>query len=319
MRVAKSFTAGLKRVVQSPSLILWLYLTSLILVIPLTLILRGILKESIGGSLVHENLRQGFDLSWYGEFSFGSRGLADTFGPSVVGILPVLGNLEKLLEGEVLRVGATVFLFGALFLLAWAFFAGGILDCYARSDEAYSRSRFFSRSGEYFFRFVRLMVIAGVIYWVIFRWVAKPLHNWLESAIRDVTVERTAMFFTLLLYALVAFLLVLANMILDYAKIALVVEQRRSCVLAFFWGLRFVFSQPGKTFGLYLILAAVGLVLLIFYSLVAPGAGQSSWVTIGLAFLVGQACLVARLILKLWFLASQTALFQSAQAPPEAG
>lgn len=319
MRVAKSFTAGLKRVVQSPSLILWLYMTSLVLAIPFTLVLRGILKESIGGSLVHENLRQGFDLSWYGEFSFESRGLADTFGPSVVGMLPVLGNLEKLLEGEVLRVDATVLLFGALFLLAWAFFAGGILDCYARSDEAYSRSRFFSRSGEYFFRFVRLMVIAGVIYWVIFRWVAKPLHNWLESAIRDVTVERTAMFFTLLLYALVAFLLVLANMILDYAKIALVVEQRRSSVLAFFRGLRFVFSQPGKTFGLYLILAAVGLVLLIFYSLVAPGAGQSSWVTIGLAFLVGQAYLVARLILKLWFLASQTALFQSAQAPPEAG
>ena len=142
---------------------------------------------------------------------------------------------------------------------------------------------------------------------------ALEVHGWLEQATRDVTVEKTVMIYTLLVYSLVALLLMLASMALDYAKIAMVVEKRTSSILAFFRGLRFVFSNPGKTIGLYLMLILVGFVLLIFYAIVAPGPGQSRRITVILAFLVGQLFLLSRLILKLWFLASQTVFFQSRQ------
>jgi hypothetical protein len=319
MRIVRSFVAGLEKVVQFPSLIAWLYLTSVLLTVPLALSMRTLLKDSLGSSLVHENLRQGFDMDWYGEFSsggagnFGSAGLADSFGPSVVGSLPILSNLEKLLDGEILQADGTILLAGLLFLLAWAFFAGGILDRYAHPDEPPTRARFFSQNGEYFFRFVRLLIISLLFYWGIFRWVANPLHDWLEDATRDVTQEKTVILFTLLVYALVAFLLLLVSIVLDYAKIALVVERRRSALLACLRGARFVLAHPGSALGLYLLLAAVSLLLVWLYSLVAPGPGQSGVATILLAFLVGQIYLIARLGLKLWFLAGQTALFQSAE------
>ncbi len=127
------------------------------------------------------------------------------------------------------------------------------------------------------------------------------------------TQEKTVILFTLLVYALVAFLLLLVSLVLDYAKIALVVERRRSALLACLRGARFVLTHPGSALGLYLLLAAVGLLLVWLYSLVAPGPGQSGATTILLAFLVGQIYLIARLGLKLWFLAGQTALFQSAE------
>ena len=315
----RSFAAGLEKVVQFPSLIAWLYLTSVLLTVPLALSMRTLLEDSIGSSLVHENLRQGFDMDWYGEFSSGvagnsgSVGLADTFGPSVVGALPVLSNLEKLIDGEILQADGTILLAGLLFLLAWAFFAGGILDRYAHPDMPPTRARFFSQNGEYFFRFVRLLIISLLFYWGIFRWVANPLHDWLEDATRDVTQEKTVILFTLLVYALVAFLLLLVSLVLDYAKIALVVERRRSALLALLRGARFVLAHPGSALGLYLLLTAVGLLLVWLYRLVAPGPGQSGTITILLAFLVGQIYLIARLGLKLWFLAGQTALFQSAE------
>ncbi len=319
MRIVRSFVAGLEKVVQFPSLIAWLYLTSVLLTVPLALSMRTLLKDSLGSSLVHENLRQGFDMDWYGEFSSGgagnsgSAGLADSFGPSVVGSLPILSNLEKLIDGEILQADGTILLAGLLFLLAWAFFAGGILDRYAHPDEPPTRARFFSQNGEYFFRFVRLLIISLLFYWGIFRWVANPLHDWLEDATRDVTQEKTVILFTLLVYALVAFLLLLVSMVLDYAKIALVVERRRSALLACLRGARFVLAHPGSALGLYLLLTTVSLLLLWLYSLVAPGPGQSGTTTILLAFLVGQIYLIARLGLKLWFLAGQTALFQSAE------
>lgn len=317
MSIVKAFATGLKRVVNSPAVVFWLYLASVILALPLAWAMKGILEGAIGSSLVHEKLRQGFDLAWYGEFSFERRGLATSFGPDVIGILPVLSNLERLLDGQVLQVDTTIFLAGGVFLLAWAFFAGGILDRYARSDEPYSRGRFFTESGEYFFRFVRLLLLAILIYWGIFRWVAPALNRWLENATRDVAAERTQLAYALGFYAVVGLLLVLVNVAFDYAKIALVVEQRRSAVLAFLRGLGFLFSHLVRTLSLYFLLVLVGLVLVGVYALVAPGPGQSRVATIALAFLLGQAYLVARLLLKLWFLASQTALFQAARPASE--
>jgi len=313
MSILKSLASGFGRMARFPSLLLWVYLAMLGLAAPLAMAMRAILKNSIGDSLVHENLRQGFDLAWYGEFSASRSGLGDTFSPSVVGILPMLSNLEKLLEGEIYKADWTILLAGLLFLLVWTFFGGGILDRYAWPQEPHSRSRLFSQGSEYFFRFVRLLVISLLLYWAIFRWIARPLDDWVVEATRDVTVETSVMLYRLLVYALVGFLLVVAAMALDYAKIAMVVERRRSALLAFGRGLRFVLAHPLKTFGLFLMLVGVGFFLLLGYVLVAPGPGQMSTTAVLLAFLVGQAYLLARLMLKLWFLASQTALFRSAE------
>lgn len=313
MSIGQSFTAGLRRVARFPSLIFGVYSASVLLALPLALALRSILQESIGASLVHENLRQGFDMTWYGEFSSNSTGLGETFGPTVVGLLPLLSNLERLLDGELLNTDWSILLAGGLFLLVWAFLGGGILDRYARPEEAHSRSRFFSQSGDYFFPFVQLLIFSVLLYWGLFRGLVNPLHEWLEEATRDVTRESTILYYTFSVYALVGLLLVLISMILDYAKIFLVVERRRNSLLALLRGLRFVVSHPARTLGLYFLLAGVGLLLMIAYGLVAPGPGQARWLTVLLAFLLGQAYLLTRVGLKLWFLASQSALFQSAR------
>lgn len=312
MSAIRSFVTGLGRVLSSPGLIVGLLFLSLLVVAPLAHSMRATLEESIGSSLVDEKLTEGFDLDWYGEFSADANGLAATFGPSVTGILPMLGNLERLFDGTLLRIRGPILLAGVVFLLGWAFLAGGIIDRYADVRGQSIRSQFLAQCGEYFFRFVRLQIIAVGFYWLIFRWVGNPLHQLVTSRTRDVTVEGTVMVYTVLVYALVAYLLALVSMAMDYAKISLVVEHRYSAIGGFLRGLGFVFSNFFRTVGLYLLLAVVGATLFYFYSLVAPGAGQSSWATVLFAFLIGQLYLVARIVLKLWFLASQTHLFQSA-------
>jgi hypothetical protein len=62
--------------------------------------------------------------------------------------------------------------------------------------------------------------------------------------------------------------------------------------------------------GLYYALVAVGVVLLFFYSSIAPGVQQSTSASILLAFLVGQGFLVAKLMLRLWFYGGQMALYE---------
>jgi hypothetical protein len=322
MNILRCFRSGLGRVVGSPSLVFWLYLSSLAIALPLTAAMRETLRTSIGSSMVDQNLNVTFDLDWYGEYSAGARGFAATFSPAVVGILPVLHDLERLLNGEILNVDRVVLAAGILYLLAWAFFGGGIVARYASPDEPRYRDALFGTSAQYFFRFVRLLVISLTLYWALFRWIAGPVYSWLERVTRDVTAEREMMAYTILFYVLVAFLLLICSLAMDYAKVAMVVEERRSAVLAFVRGLKFACSRPLQTGGLYLLLALTGILLLLVYGAAAPGAGQSSYSALALAFLVSQLFLLARLILRLWFLASETALFQSAlekkrtEAPP---
>lgn len=313
MNLRTHFFAGLRLVLRTPSLLAWVYLTTLVVALPLTLAMKYLLQGSFEGSLVEDNLRQGFDLAWHQEFAAGSSGLGKTFGPWVVGILPVLSNLERLLDGKLHQVDPTVVGAAILMVLVWSFLLGGILSRFAGEGEPHSRAGFLARGGLFFWRFLRLAVISGLLYWGIFRGIGQPLHGWIETATRDTTVERTVLIFTVLAYALVGLLFLMTQLVLDYARISLVVEERRSVLMALLRALGFVKDHRRTVLGLYLMLAAATLLWFLAYSWLAPGPNQSTWTAVLLAFWLGQAYLVGRWILKLWFLASQTQLFVSSR------
>jgi hypothetical protein len=106
-------------------------------------------------------------------------------------------------------------------------------------------------------------------------------------------------------------------MAFDYAKIATFVEDRRSMLLAALRGFGFVFSNPAKTFGLYYGLGILGVVLLGLYAFSAPGAGQTTVTAVVLAFIIGQAYLIAKLVLRLAFYGGQLAIYEAAGQAPE--
>ncbi len=317
MSVLRSFLFGLGRVLKTPSLLGWVYLASLAVALPLATVVRGQIATHVGGSLVEQNLRTGFDLDWYGEFAEQASGVAATFGPEVIGHMAVVQNLERFLDGKLLAAHRTLLAVGGLYLIFWTFLVGGILDRFAHPGEPHSRARLFGHSGEFFWRMFRLLILSVLFYLAIFRFVANPLHDFVEQATRDVTVERTIILWTALVYLLTGLLLAMVSMAFDYAKIAVVVERRRSAVLALLRGLGFIARHPGPTCGLYLLLSIAAAMVLFSYGAIAPGSGQSNWTTVLVAFVLGQAFVLARILVKLWFLASQTILFQAAQGQPD--
>jgi hypothetical protein len=127
---------------------------------------------------------------------------------------------------------------------------------------------------------------------------------------RVIGVEREIFFTRVGLYLVFGLALVVVNVVFDYAKIRLVVEDRRSALGALSTGMRFVLRRFWSVAGLYALNGAAFLILIAVWALVAPGAG----LTIGIAFLAGQLFVLARLAMKLQFLASETALFQASLA-----
>jgi hypothetical protein len=198
----------------------------------------------------------------------------------------------------------------------WIFLAGGILDRYARNRPTRATG-FFGRCGVFFFRFLRLGALALVAYWLLYAcvhaWLFGTLYPW---ATRDLTVERSAFFLRVLLYAVFGVLLFGCNLIFDYAKIRAVVEDRRSMIGALVSAVRFVVRQPGRAVGLYALDGLTFLVVVLAYGAVAPGAGGAGW-SLWAGLLVTEVFLLARLWVKLVFYASQTALFQGTLAHVE--
>jgi hypothetical protein len=311
MSSLKAAFFGFGRVVASPGLVVWLWLASVAAATPLAFSMARSIEDSIGGSLVHQSLRDGFDVGWYGEFDARAKGIEKTLSPSQVGAGAFFDNLEAWLNGSLFEMLPGLLALGVVYALLWALFLGGILHRYSDRGGFFRLSEFFSHGGEFFFRFARLAVLSGVLYYFVYRF-AGFLFVRIEDRTRDMSVEKDVLAYVVAGSLLVAALLTFINMAFDYAKIATYKENRRSMIFAALKGFRLALGNFGRAALLYYGLGAIGLLLLGAYYVVAPGSGQASAPSVVFAFLVGQAYLVAKLALRLTFYASQLALYESA-------
>jgi hypothetical protein len=161
------------------------------------------------------------------------------------------------------------------------FLLGGTMDRLAR-DRATATFGFFGACGTFFFRFLRLDVVAAAAYLVVF--LLAYLGTMPGNAVSIV----------------LGVLLLLVSVVFDFARVRMVVEDRRSAFGALISGARFVARNPVSA----IALAVLNVIL----------AGGAWW--LGATFAIGAtaaiyAYLLARAVLRLMFMASTIALFQS--------
>lgn len=299
---------GWKRVTAAPTIAVGVFAMTFLLALPLAIAMRSALAAHLGDSLAAETAASGVNYDWWQEFSAQAVGLGTTFTPSVIGFAAVLDNISGILDGR--SKGAAVVSALVLYLAGWAFLSGGILDRYARQRPTRTYG-FFAASGVYFFRFLRLAAVAGLIYWWLFAFVQPWLLDDRFTAVtRNMSVERTAFFVRLLFYAIFGALLVGTGLIVDYAKVRLVVEDRLSVLGAIASAKRFIRHHRRQVIALYALNTLSFLVLLAAWMLLTPGV-RGSGVLMWLGFLSAQIYIVARLLLKLQFMSSAVALFQA--------
>lgn len=320
MTLIRSIREGVVRAGSAPVLILFLWAVNLMVALPFAAVLAETIHDSAGDRLVSRELVAGFDPVWHDELEAGARGFERSFGPAIVGAGAFLRNLDAWWSGRLVADGGAggwgLVAAGFGYALVWALLLGGVIDRLGRGDGGSGHGpwrlaarELFSAGGRYFFRFVRLAVLSGVAYLLIYlgaRW----LFGLIEEAARDVTVERTVLGWVVAGAALVVLLLSLVRVAFDYAKIAVVAEDRASVLGAAWSGIRFVARHPVRTLGLFWFFAGGALLLLWLYGALAPTAGPTSWAGVILAFLFGQLALATRLGLRLATLGGECALYR---------
>ena len=233
--------------------------------------LHRTIAADLGSSMAASSAANGVNWTWWQEFTARQPAFAQTFQPHIIGFASVLDQRERVRVRRALP-GPLIASTGAAYVLIWMFLLGGILDRYARGRRLGAHG-FFAASGVFLFRFLRLAVIAGIVWVFVFG----VLHDWLFEhfyrwATREVTVERTA--FALYAALTVFFVLVVGAvmMVFDYAKVRAVVEDRRSMIGALLAGARFVRRHPAAAASVFLLNVLLFAAAAGAYALLARGA-----------------------------------------------
>ncbi|MBA3949675.1 MAG: hypothetical protein H0X44_07000 [Acidobacteria bacterium] len=190
----------------------------------------------------------------------------------------------------------------AAFGLVWIFLSGGIIDRLARGTRS-SGTRFFAACGACFLPLVRLALITTAAYWAVLAFVTPAL-----AALASGSGE----YVHLVLYGLLALLLFALSLTLDYARVRLVIEDRRSAIGAVGAAWRMLRAHGRRMLG---IQALFWLMLVGWIALRGAAAATSAddW-TAGRALAVVTIFAAGELILKLALTGAQAALYQDVLA-----
>ncbi len=302
--VLGAFLEGWRRVLAAPALTASILVVTLATALSLGTVLGGMIGDHLGSSLAAEPVAWNWNEGWAAEFAAQAQGLGRTFTHEIIGFGGTLKILSGILDNQPLNptlAGAAI-AYGML----WMFLTGGILDRLARGRPVRAAG-FFAACGGYFGRMLRIGVVMLAAYWALFKY----LHPFLLTRVydhytRNMTSERDGLVLRVALYLAFALVLFILNMVFDYAKVRLVVEDRRSAIGALGASMRFLRRRPLRAFGLYLLNGIAFLMLLRLWLEAAPQA----WESVAWAFFVTEIYLLVRIWLRLVFVASEVVFFQ---------
>ncbi len=308
--VVGAYVEGWRRALRAPAVVVAVWAITTLVTMPLATTLHQNVTMHLGASTAAEQAVQGWDPQWTGEFA-ATGGVAGTLTREILGATGTLSTLSHLLSAETLP--APLLGVVAVYLLVWIFLSGAIVDRLARARPL-GATTFFALGGGYFFRLLRLAVLAFAVYWFLFA----VVHPWLfetvlDRATRDLTSESRGLAVVGGLYAVFVLLLGLVSLVVDFTRVRLVVEDRRSVLAGLAAGLRFLRRRFWRSAGLY-ALNVVGLLILArLWLQMAVGADGADW----LALLVSQVYLVARIWARMAFLGSEAVFYQGELAHAE--
>jgi hypothetical protein len=325
--VIGAWIVGLRRLARSPRLVLVVWLvnvaTAAMLAVPLAVALEQGLRHRDGAV----GMQRGFDYTWWSHWSSDRTDWTRSFGPDIQGAGFAVKNLDLLLRGELpVRLFsfaapssggrgappalAPVFLaLGALYLVLQVFLTGGMLAVLRSSRGTFTVRGLLYASGFYFGRLFRAGLFQLLLLLLVFG-LSLPLSSWADRRASEAVSETTAMGLLLGRHLALLLAILAVHMISSYAKIVIVVEERRSAAMAYLTALGFCLSRPLRTIGHYLGMPLLAALLVAAFLLLdgrfEPTGFRTQLVTLGLC----QAMLMGRIGLRLALLGGQTALFQ---------
>lgn len=305
---------GLVIVAHRPSLVVWVWVLVFIFGLVGSFGVQGELVDAIGQSALADDMEGSIDVGLIEEIAGGSDGLSSSIQAVRLSSAAMFDNLDLWLSGEWVLEHRGLVAVGMLFVVAWVFYQGGVIEHLVNHRPKLGIARFFEASGQYFWRLLRLSLVTAVGYYWVYQ-IGRRLFPWIEEWTVDITSERLALSAYLAGALMLISMLSLVHLISDYAKISVVMHHRRSSLLAAISALFQVLAHPVQTFGLFGLSASLLLTVQLLYYWVSPSPEWRSAVALIATFVVGQLYVLGRWAIRLSRISAQIQLVESWTRP----
>jgi hypothetical protein len=241
----------------------------------------ALLHANLGHSLYAARMFGNFDMSWVTEYGIRSGGVLTAAFKSEAAALALV------------------------YLLLMTFLTGGALAVFTGT------APFWSGCGRYFSRLARLLPYAFACYGLVFaaNYGLEKAGTRLWAASME---ERPAVIYGWARMALVLLLLLLVNMIFDYAKIRIVASDVRSAWRAAAGAFRFVAANFRRATAVYGLISLAGLALAAAWWALSGALPRSHLAWLVFVLLAQQVCVALRVCIRLLYLAAQVAFSRPA-------
>ena len=310
MKIFWNLGRGFSATGRVAKMVLFLYvinfLFSLLLAIPMYNSLKGSLGQSEAGS----RMAEGFDYIWWQEFRDDAKGLESTFSPSIIGKGAILNNLESLIQLTFFYAPPLLMAFGLFYIIFRVFLAGGILSTFNQDMPKFTLREFAQGAGTHFFRFLALMLLSWGILMAIGTIFLGSIYSFIDNIASESISEVTPFILRLALSVLTFGFLLFVQMVFDYARIKIVLEENRNIFRSALGALGFVFKHPFPTFGLFYLIFLIQAAVTVVYILLREIIPQSSFPLVLAAFFIQQLFIFAVIWVRCLLYSSQMALYK---------
>jgi hypothetical protein len=272
---------GASLVWRRRSVLWWVFAVNLVLGATGTLPMARELNRSLRHTLAGEQLFKGFDLGMFYQ-------------------------LQRLPEVNPLRFKTSAYAFAALFAVFMLFLNGGILETYRRGRRRISVGDFFSASGDFFWRFVRLMLFSLVPF-VLLREAYFEVEKASDYLGDRVSADQVGFVIWLAGVLLLVVIALFVRLWFDLAKVHTVASDDRRMLRCAWKGLAVPRWQLRELLWMYLrITLAAWLTLLVAFLIWTKIPPTAIWAT----FVLLELVMLAQLGARLWQMASATLWYQ---------
>ena len=330
MNIMSSFKQGVKLATRTKRMILFAWflnvLFAMVLALPVLKQLDGYLRDSV----MDEQVLKQLDPAWVESYRVDMEKSEYTrsLDYTIFGYAPFINHLEMQMEGGFIRTlsgflydffvrwqlnpgsFSLLFFISLLYVCVNTFLAGGFVGMYSK-DYRSSFPEFLMDGARYFGKFFRIALVALVVYYLFFAIVVNWVNNSIYESTQNDASETVPYLYYMIRNVVVLLLMSLLFMIFDYTRIRMVVDDRTSALASTAAGARFAVPRFARTYGLYLLLTAIGVLFVIVYALLEKSMPQETYWPLVFLFILQQLYMVARLWLKATFYASQITMYRT--------
>jgi len=285
MGVIKAIFNGMGTTVRKPRLQVILYVVNLVFSMAVAIPFLAIVQNDLGHSFLGSSIRT-LDPMWIGEAVLKHH---NTLAALAVGFA----------VGSLVYLALHVFLFGGI--------VGRLLDLEGPTTLA----AFAGDCGRYFWRFVRLFLIALVFYVLTFGVIMKAVSALFAPAAKGAPTEWLPIILSNLHFLIALGLLSVVHMIVDYARIAVVADEERKVLKALRHALTFLRKRFFRAWAIYLLIAVATVAATVVFYVVLGRLGVPGVAPVVAALVWMQLYVLFRIWIRTLFVAAQGEFYRA--------